>query len=187
MSTLTVLILVVLAILVILALVVIASYNGLVSSRGKVANSWSQIDVQLKRRFDLIPNLLEAVKGYASYERQTFEAVMQARSNYMAAGTHQDAMKANSELTQGLGRLFAVTEAYPELKANENFKELQHELTKTEDKISFARQFYNDVVMDYNNKIQMFPTNILANRFDFLEEPYFKADDNETSAPQVKF
>lgn len=187
MSTLILLALIILAVLVILALVIISCYNNLVTSRGKVANSWSQIDVQLKRRFDLIPNLLETVKGYASYEKQTFEAVMQARNNYMAAGTHQDVMKANNELTQGLGKLFAITESYPELKANENFLKLQNELAKTEDKICYARQFYNDVVMAYNNKIQMFPTSILANRFGFFEEPYFKADDNETATPQVKF
>jgi LemA protein len=180
-------IIILLVIAAVLALIVMSTYNGLVSKRNKVQNSWSQIDIQLKRRFDLIPNLLEVVKGYAAHERQTFEAVMQARSNYMAAGSHQDAMKANGELSQGLGRLFAVTEAYPELKANTNFKELQHELTKSEDKISFARQFYNDVTMDYNNAVQMFPSNILANMFNFIEEPYFAVDENETAAPQIKF
>ena len=176
-----------LAVVLVLALLVMATFNGLVSKRNKVANSWSQIDVQLKRRFDLIPNLLETVKGYASHERQTFEAVTQARTNYMSAGNHQDAMKANGELSQGLGRLFAVAEAYPELKANTNFQDLQHELTKTEDKISFSRQFYNDVTMDYNNAVQMFPSSILANMFNFMEEPFFRADENETAAPQIKF
>lgn len=170
-----------------IVLFVMSTYNGLVGKRNKVANSWSQIDVQLKRRFDLIPNLLETVKGYATHERQTFEAVMQARSKYMSAGTPQDAMKANADLSQGLGRLFAVTEAYPELKANTNFQDLQRELTKSEDKISFARQFYNDVTMDYNNAVQMFPSSILANMFNFMEEPFFKADDNEAAAPQIKF
>ncbi len=176
-----------LVILVVIALIVVASYNGLVSKRNKVANSWSQIDVQLKRRFDLIPNLLETVKGYASHESQTLEAVTKARTNYMSAGTHQDAMNANTQLSQGLGRLFAVAEAYPELKANTNFLELQHELTKTEDKISFARQFYNDVTMDYNNAVQMFPSSILANMFNFIEEPFFRVDESETAAPQIKF
>lgn len=170
-----------------LALFAIATYNGLVGKRNKVANSWSQIDVQLKRRFDLIPNLIETVKGYTAHERQTFEAVTQARTNYMSAGTHQDAMKANGELSQSLGKLFAVAEAYPELKANTNFQELQHELAKTEDKISYARQFYNDVTMDYNNAVQMFPTSILANMFNFIEEPFFTVDEAETAAPQVKF
>lgn len=176
-----------LLIIVVLAIIVIASYNGLVSKRNKVANSWSQIDVQLKRRFDLIPNLLETVKGYAAHERQTFESVIQARSNYMSAGNHQDVIKANGELSQGLGRLMAVAEAYPDLKANGNFQELQHELSKTEDKITFARQFYNDVTMDYNNAIQMFPSSILANMFNFIEEPFFTIDENESAAPQVKF
>lgn len=170
-----------------LALFAVATYNGLVGKRNKVANSWSQIDVQLKRRFDLIPNLLETVKGYTAHERQTFEAVTQARTNYLSAGTHQDAIKANGELTQSLGRLFAVTEAYPELKANTNFQDLEHELSKTEDKISYARQFYNDVTMDYNNAIQMFPSSILANMFNFIAEPFFTIDEAETAAPQVKF
>lgn len=180
-----------LVILVLIVLVVaifaIATYNGLVGKRNKVANSWSQIDVQLKRRFDLIPNLLETVKGYAAHEKQTFEAVMQARSNYMASGSREDVMKANGELTQGLSRLFAVTEAYPELKANANFQELQQELSKTEDKIMFARQFYNDVVMEYNNAIQMFPANIFANRYNFVEEPFFTIDENESAAPKIQF
>lgn len=178
-------ILFVLAILI--AAFAVTAYNSLVNKRNKVANSWSQIDVQLKRRFDLIPNLLETVKGYAAHERQTFEAVMQARNNYMSAGSHQDVMKASGELTQGLSRLFAVTESYPELKANTNFQELQRELAKTEDKITFARQFYNDVTMEYNNAVQMFPTNIFANRFNFVEEPFFTIDENESAAPQVKF
>lgn len=180
-----------LIVLVLIALVVaifaIATYNSLIGKRNKVANSWSQIDVQLKRRFDLIPNLLETVKGYAAHEKQTFEAVMQARNNYMASGSRQDVIKANGELTQGLGRLFAVTEAYPELKSNANFQQLQQELSKTEDKIMFARQFYNDVVMEYNNAIQMFPSNIFANRCNFIEEPFFTIDENESAAPTVKF
>lgn len=165
----------------------VASYNSLVNKRNKVANAWSQIDIQLKRRFDLIPNLLETVKGYAAHEKQTFEAVMQARNSYMSAGSHQDVIKASGELTQGLNRLMAVAEAYPELKANENFQELQRELARTEDKITFARQFYNDVVMEYNNAVLMFPTSILANRYNFMEEPFFMIDENETKNPQVKF
>lgn len=165
----------------------IATYNGLVNKRNKVANSWSQIDVQLKRRFDLIPNLVETVKGYAAHEKTTFEAVMQARSSYMNASSHQDVMKANSELSRGLSRLMMLSESYPELKANTSFQELQKELTRTEDKITFARQFYNDVVMDYNNSIQMFPSNIFANKFNFVEEPFFTIDENESGTPQVKF
>lgn len=180
-------IIVVVLIAVAIVIFAIATYNSLVNKRNKVANSWSQIDVQLKRRFDLIPNLLETVKGYAAHEKQTFEAVMQARNNYMSSGSHKDAMKASGELTQGLNRLFAVTEAYPELKANTNFQELQRELSKTEDKITFARQFYNDVTMEYNNAVQMFPTNIFANRFNFVEEPFFTIDENESATPQIKF
>jgi LemA protein len=170
-----------------IVLYAISAYNGLINKRNKVANSWSQIDIQLKRRFDLIPNLLETVKGYAAHEKQTFEAVIQARNNFMSAGSHQDVIKANGELSQGLSRLLAVAEAYPELKSNTNFQELQRELTKTEDKITYARQFYNDVTMDYNNAVQMFPTSIFANRFNFVEEPFFTIDEKETAAPQIKF
>jgi LemA protein len=159
----------------------------LVGSRNKVRNSWSQIDVQLKRRFDLIPNLLETVKGYAAHERLTFEQVTSARTKYLSTSIPQDMMKANSELTHALGRLFAVAEAYPELKASSNFLELQSELSKTEDKISFTRQFYNDTVMDYNNSVQIFPSSIIATIFSFKEEPFFNVDVNEKSAPQIKF
>jgi LemA protein len=165
----------------------ISTYNGLVRKRNKVGNAWSQIDVQLKRRFDLIPNLVETVKGYAAHEKQTLESVVSARNSYMSASSHQDVMKANSQLSRSLNRLMMLSESYPELKANSNFQELQKELTKTEDKITFARQFYNDVVMDYNNSIQMFPSNIFANAYNFTEEPFFTIDENETAAPQVKF
>ncbi len=178
---------IILLILVILAIIVIAMYNGLVGKRNKVRNSWSQIDVQLKRRFDLIPNLMETVKGYAAHERGTFEEVTSARTKYMSASSPQEMMKANGELTQVLGRLFAVAEAYPDLKANTNFVELQDQLAKTEDKITFARQFYNDVTMMYNNAIQMFPSSIIASMFNFKEEPFFNVDDLERNAPQVKF
>lgn len=171
----------------VLAVICISIYNGLVGKRNKVKNSWSQIEVQLKRRFDLIPNLLETVKGYAAHERQTLEAVTGARTKFMAAQTPVDKMQANSELTQVLGRLFAVAEAYPELKANINFLELQTELSKTEDKIGFARQFYNDVVMEYNNAVQMFPSNIVAGLGGFKEEPFFSMDETERAAPQIKF
>ncbi len=176
-----------LIILGILVLAFIGIYNSLVGKRNKVRNSWSQIDVQLKRRFDLIPNLVETVKGYAAHERGTFEQVTAARTRYMSAGTPEDMMKANGELTQVLGRLFAVAEAYPELKANANFVELQGELSKTEDKISFARQFYNDVVMDYNNSVEMFPSSFVASITGFREEPFFNVDAAEKSVPQVKF
>jgi LemA protein len=143
--------------------------------------------VQLKRRFDLIPNLVEIVKGYANHERSTFEAVTSARTNYLSSNTPDGMMKANGELTQVLGKLFAVAEAYPELKANTNFLELQGELSKTEDKISYARQFYNDVAMDYNNSVQMFPSSLIASMFSFKEEPFFNVDESEKSTPKIKF
>lgn len=174
-------------ILVVLALIFISIYNSLVGKRNKVKNSWGQIDVQLKRRFDLIPNLVETVKGYAGHEKTTFEQVTEARTKYLSAGTPEDMMKANGELTQVLGRLFAVAEAYPELKANTNFLELQAELSKTEDKISFARQFYNDVVMEFNNAVQMFPSSFVASITGFREEAFFNIDESEKNAPQVKF
>jgi len=143
--------------------------------------------VQLKRRFDLIPNLVETVKGYAAHEKQTLEAVISARSKFLSANTPEDMMKANSELTQVLGRLFAVSEAYPELKANVNFMHLQEELSKTEDKIGYARQFYNDTVMEYNNAVQMFPTSIVASMFGFKEEPFFRVEDTAREVPKVGF
>ena len=171
----------------VIILLLVFLYNSLVSKRNKVRNSWSQIDVQLKRRFDLIPNLVEIVKGYASHERSTFEEVTSARTKYLSSNTPQDMMKANGELTQVLGKLFAVAEAYPELKANANFLELQGELSKTEDKISYARQFYNDVAMEYNNSVQMFPSSLVAGMFNFKEEPFFNVDEAEKAAPQIKF
>lgn len=180
-------IIVLIVIAVVILLYVMTTYNKLVGKRNKVANSWSQIDVQLKRRFDLIPNLLETVKGYAAHEKQTFEDVTQARTKYMSAGSHQDAIDADSELTKGLGKLFAVAEAYPDLKANTNFLELQEELTNTEDKISFARQFYNDVVMDYNNTVQMVPASIIAGMFKFTIEEFIHVDEAEAAVPKIKF
>jgi len=170
-----------------LVLILVLLYNNLIGKRNMVKNSWSQIDVQLKRRFDLIPNLIEIVKGYANHERSTFEAVTSARTNYLSSNTPDDMMKANGELSQVLGKLFAVAEAYPELKANTNFLELQGELSKTEDKISYARQFYNDVAMDYNNSVQMFPSSLIASMFSFKEEPFFNVDDKEKTTPQIKF
>jgi len=176
-----------LIIIAVLVLLLVLIFNSLVGKRNKVRNSWSQIDVQLKRRFDLIPNLVEIVKGYASHERSTFEEVTSARTKYLSSNTPEDMMKANSELTQVLGKLFAVAEAYPDLKANTNFLQLQGELSKTEDKISYARQFYNDVAMDYNNSVQMFPSSLVANMFSFKEEPFFNVEEKEKAAPQIKF
>ena len=180
-------ILVFLLIIVAIFLISVAIYNTLVGKRNKVKNSWGQIEVQLKRRFDLIPNLIETVKGYAAHEKSTFDEVTSARTKFMNASSPNAAMAANDEMSRCLGKLFAVSEAYPALKANENFIDLQRELSKTEDKISFSRQFYNDVVMDYNNSVQMFPTSIFAGIFGFREETFFNVAENEREAPKVKF
>lgn len=170
---------------------VIAAYNGLVGLRNMVKNAWSQIDVQLKRRYDLIPNLVETVKGYAKHESSTFEKVTQARTACMqasASGNVGELAKQEGFLTQALKSLFAVVEAYPELKANQNFLALQEELTATENKISFARQFYNDNVMQFNNKTQMFPSNIIAGMFGFKESEFFNVEaPEERKAVKVQF
>src|SRR5574344_2125842 len=143
----------------------VSTYNSLVSLRNKVIDEWAQIDVQLKRRFDLIPNLVETEKGYAKHESEKIENIIKARSSYTAASTPEEQMKADGDLTKGISKLFALAESYPELKANDNFMSLQKELSQTEDKISYARQFYNDIVMKYNTKIEMFPSNLIANIF----------------------
>ena len=168
----------------------ILMYNGLVKARNQVKNAWSQIDVQLKRRHDLIPNLVETVKGYAKHERATFEAVTNARNMAQAAiGTGVAAQaKAEGELSGFLSRLLAVAEAYPELKANQNFLALQEELSSTENRIGFSRQFYNDSVLGYNNKIQMFPTNIMSSMFGFHPSQYFQPETPaEREVPKVSF
>jgi LemA protein len=164
------------------------AYNGLVRLRNTVENAWAQIDVQLKRRHDLIPNLVETVKGYAAHERETFEKVTQARNMAVNATSVADKAQAENVLTGALKSLFAVAEAYPDLKANSEFMRLQEELTSTENKVAFARQFYNDSVMTYNTRIEVFPTNFIANMFSFGRREFFevKAED-ERSAPQVKF
>jgi LemA protein len=172
--------------------IIIGIYNGLVGLRNQVKNAWSQIDVQLKRRYDLIPNLIETVKGYAAHERQTFEAVTNARNlaQSMAGGASSvaDRAKAEGELSSALSRLLAVVENYPELKANQNFLALQEELTSTENKISFSRQFYNDSVLRFNNKIQMFPSNIVAGMTGFKEGEFFEVKvAAEREAPKVSF
>ena len=165
----------------------ICGYNGLVVLRNRVRNQWSQVDVQLKRRFDLIPNLAETVKGYAAHEKETLEAVMAARSKAVSAGTVEEAASADGELSKALSRLLAVSENYPDLKANANFTELQNTLADTENKIAHARQFYNDTVMKYQNKREMFPTNLLAGLFGFKEEPYFKAEEAERENVKAAF
>ena len=181
--------LVFLIVVVLVALWVMGMYNGLVGSRNEVRNSWGQIDVQLKRRHDLIPNLVETVKGYMAHERNTLEAVTKARQQAIeVTGGVEERAKAENVLSQTLRSLFAVAEAYPDLKANQNFLALQEELTSTENKISFARQYYNDAVMRLNNKIQMFPSNVIASSFNFQMEKFFEVEAaEERQAPQVKF
>lgn len=178
---------VIIAIVVVIALFITSTYNSLVGLRNKVKDQWAQIDVQLKRRSDLIPNLVETVKGYAKHEKTTFAEVVKARNTYLSAKTPEDEMKASNEMTQAISKLFALSEAYPDLKANENFIQLQGELKETEDKVAYSRQFYNDNVMIYKNKIEMFPSNIIANMFSFKEEPFFEANDEEKKNVEVKF
>ena len=174
-------------VLVLLALYVMVSYNGLVSLRNRIENAWAQIDVQLKRRYDLIPNLVETVKGYAAHERETLDAVITARNAGMNAQGPHDQAEAENQISGALKSLFALSEAYPDLKANQNFAQLQEELTGTEGRIAYARQFYNDTVYRYNTKVQSFPANILANMFRFSEREYFQADDESRGPTQVSF
>ncbi len=183
---------IIIGIVVILLIVFWATYNGLVRLRNQVKNAWAQIDVQLKRRYDLIPNLVETVKGYAAHERATFEAVTKARNLAQAAAgsgaNAADRAKAEGELSNALSRLLAVAENYPQLKANENFLALQEELTSTENKISFSRQFYNDSVLHYNNQTQMFPSNIIASMTGFRASEFFEVTaPAEREAPKVSF
>ena len=179
---------IVLVVVAILVFYFIGVYNSLVRLRNQVKNAWSQIDVQLKRRHDLIPNLIETVKGYMKHERETLDSVTQARAAAMGAQTVGEKAKAESMLGGALGRLQVAVEAYPDLKANQNFLALQEELTTTENKISFARQSYNDQVLGFNNKIQMFPSNIVAGMFGFNEEEFFEIEDQaEKEVPKVSF
>lgn len=178
-----------LAIVFIVIFWIVGMYNSLVGLRNQVKNAWAQIDVQLKRRHDLIPNLLETVRGYKDFERQTLEAVTKARQMAVEiTGGALETAKVESMLSQTLKSLFAVAENYPDLKANQNFLALQEELASTENKIGFARQFYNDAVMGYNNRIQMFPSSIIAGTFHFQPEPFFEIEAAaEREVPQVKF
>lgn len=175
------------AIILVLGGWLISVYNGLIKLRNMVQNSWAQIDVQLKRRFDLVPNLVETVKGYAAHEKEVFEKVTQARSMVQSAQSMGERQQAENMLTGTLRTLFAVAESYPQLQANQNFLELQHELSDLEAKIAFARQFYNDTTMKYNTETQSFPTNILAGMFGFQPMLYFQADEGQRQAVQVKF
>ena len=176
-------------VLVVLVIWLVVTYNRLVRQRNQVEASWAQIDVQLKRRYDLIPNLVETVKGYAAHERGTLDAVIQARSTAVNAADAGPAGRAEAEnvLTQTLGRLFALAEAYPNLKANENFAALQTELGNTEDKIAYSRQFYNSAVQSYNNSTQTLPTNIIAGMMGFRAKEYFETAEGERGPVQVRF
>ena len=178
---------VVIVVLVLLVLYVVSVYNSLVSLRNKVNDQYSQIDVELKRRFDLVPNLIETVKGYTKHEKTTLEDIVKARNTYANAGNMQDQLKADGELTQAISKLFALTESYPDLKANENFINLQNELSEIEQKIVYARQFYNDSVLKLNNKIEMFPSNIVAGMFNFSKKEFFEASKEERENVKVKF
>ena len=187
MSGLAIALIIIVAIVVILAIALIAMYNNLVRMRNRVDNAWAQVNVQLQRRLDLIPNLVETVKGYASHESGTLEAVTQARTAAMNATTPEARAEAENMLTGALKTLFAVSEAYPDLKASTNFLDLQAQLSETEDKISYMRQSYNDTVMKYNNGTQTFPAVIFAGMFGFRERELFEADAAASTAPQVSF
>jgi LemA protein len=168
-------------------LLLIGLYNTLITKRNRVKEAFSQIDVQLKRRSSLIPNLVEAVKGYVKHEKSVLEEVTKARSALVNAGSMQDKAKANDQLSGALKSLFAVAEAYPDLKASENFKELQQELSDTETKVAAARQFYNTNVLDYNTALETFPTSVFASIFSFKKEQFFQATDSEKADISVKF
>ena len=175
------------AVLVLIALIVIVLYNRLVRLRNRVENAWSQVDVQLRRRYDLIPNLVETVKGYASHERATLEEVTHARTRAQEARTVAEQAEAENALTAAIGRLFAVAEAYPELRATENFQQLQSQLADTEDKIRVARQVYNDTVLTYENARETIPTNLVAGLFNFGEKQFFEIEEPVREAPRVAF
>lgn len=178
---------IIIVVIVIILILLVKYYNDLVNGRNRVKNSWSQIDVQLKRRNDLIPNIVETVKGYAAHEKETLSQVVQARSNIQNATTVEEVAEADNMLTGALRSLFAVAEAYPDLKANQNFLDLQQELSDTEDKISYARQFYNDTVLKYNNLCEQFPSNIIARIFHFEPSQFFEAQTEEKATPHVQF
>jgi LemA protein len=179
---------IVVVVIVLLILFIIGIYNALIRLRNQVDNAWSQIDVQLKRRHDLIPNLVETAKGYMKHERETFEAITQARSQAMGAKSVAEASKAEGALGEAMSKFMLVVENYPDLKANQNFLSLQEELTGTENKISFSRQSYNDQVLFFNNKIQMFPSSIVANMFSFGKRDFFEIERaEEREVPKVSF
>jgi len=178
----------IIGIVLLVAIIGVVLYNGLVRSRNQVDNAWSQVDVQLKRRLDLIPNLVETVKGYAAHEQKTFDAVIQARSAAMsAAPTPASQATADTAVSGALRQLFALSEAYPDLKANQNFLALQEELSATEGRVAYARQFYNDSVLGYHNKLDTFPTLLIAKLGSFARREFFEAEDGARIAPEVTF
>jgi LemA protein len=180
-------ILVIVAVVVVVLLVVIAMYNRLVRLRNRSQNAWAQVDVQLRRRYDLIPNLVEAVKGYAAHERETFDSVTNARAGAQQAQGVEQQAQAENVLSAALGRLLAVAEAYPQLRATENFQQLQAQLTDVEQNIAVARQVYNDTVLTYDNALQTVPTNVVAGLFNFRERAYFETESGTREAPAVQF
>jgi LemA protein len=181
------LLLIMVGLVIVAGLWLMSAYNGLVTFRQAVKNAWAQIDVQLKRRHDLIPNIVNTVKGYAAHEKDTFERVINARAKATSATSPAESIKAEGELSSALARLLAVSEAYPQLKANQNFLSLQEELTSTENRVAYARQFYNDSVTKLNTQIQTFPTVVIAGLFGFKEEPFFETPAEEKAAPAVEF
>ena len=181
-------IIVIIVVIVLILLYVVSTRNKLVVARNRVEEQASHIDVQLKRRFDLIPNLVETVKGYAKHEKSTLDDVIKARNAFSSANNVEEELEANNQVTGALNKLFALSESYPELKANENFLQLQSDLKETEEKVAYARQFYNDALLSYNNLIDLFPSNIIASIFNFKKIDFFKIDNvEERKAPQVKF
>ena len=178
---------IIIAIIVVLVIFVIASYNGLVNSRMQTKEAWSQIDVQLKRRNDLLPNLIETVKGYAKYEGSTLEKVTELRNQVAVATSPAEAMRASDELTRQVSGIFAVAESYPDLKASANFSQLQEELTNTENKIAYSRQLYNSVTSNYNAKLETFPSNVIAKMFGFKAAEYLETPEEEKAVPKVDF
>ena len=178
---------IILGVVVLILIIIIAIYNGLVRLKNQIENAWAQIDVQLKRRNDLIPNLIETVKGYAKHEKTVFEEITKARTAMMSAQTPAQKAKASNALSDTLKSLFAVAENYPTLKANENFMQLQEELSGTENKIAYSRQNYNDMVMMFNMRIQVFPNNMFASMFNFTKKDMFKVDEAEKANVKVQF
>ena len=182
-----VLIIVLIIVIVVVGLVLVGMYNGLIKQKNRVESAWAQIDVQLKRRYDLIPNLVETVKGYATHEKETLEAVIRARNAGVSAQGPAQQAEAENQLTGALRSLFALSEAYPDLKANQNFLNLQEELTSSEDRIAYARQYYNDAVNTYNTKIESFPTSAMAKRLNYQQREYFEVESAAREVPRVQF